>query len=65
MAPDPDREEWNSVRDRFEELRRRETDPAGLDQILDDEIRRRFGQTIARAVRKSSVRETLAIRIAR
>jgi hypothetical protein len=65
MAPDPDREEWNSVRDRFEELRRRETDPAGLDQILDDEIRRRFGQTIARALRKPSVRETLAIRIAR
>jgi hypothetical protein len=59
------REEWETLRDQFEELKDHGSGPA-IDEILDDEIRRRFGQTIARAVHKLSLRETLArVKVAR
>jgi hypothetical protein len=58
-------EDWKAVLDQFEELKGHDSGPP-IDEILDDEIRRRFGQTIARAVHKPSLRETLArVKVAR
>ena len=50
MTQDSDRNEWTAVKERFEELRRRESESApALEDIFDDEIRRRFGQMISRS----------------
>jgi hypothetical protein len=54
-------EDRKALRDQIEILRGRDTGLVpSLDELLDDEARRRFGQAIARAVHKATVRETLA-----
>ena len=63
MFQNPDQNELKALKDHIEALRRCEsgTVPA-LDEIIDHEIRRRFGRMIAHtANNKTSVRETLAI----
>ena len=44
------RSEWNLLKEKFDALRRDESAREdGLEQLLDHQIRRRFGQAIARA----------------
>jgi hypothetical protein len=51
MAQDPDRNEGDAVKDQFEELRKRESGSVSdVQKTFDDEIRRRFGEMISRAV---------------
>jgi hypothetical protein len=50
MAHDIDRDEWSALKDRFEEIRNGSPESVpSLEEILDDEIRRRFGRLISRS----------------
>ena len=50
MAQDPDEKRLEALKDQFEELKRCESASGSrLEEIFDDEIRRRFGETIYRA----------------
>jgi hypothetical protein len=55
-------DDWKGVRDQLNKLKEHNAGSVpAIDEILDDDIRRRFGQVIARAAHKPTVRETLAV----
>jgi len=57
MLSEPKTNEWNLLKDRFDALVHNETlHEDNLEKFLDDQIRRRFGEWIARAVERSLLR---------
>ena len=50
MPSNPIAREWSSVREQFESLVRKR--PDNIDDLLDAEVRKRFGQFITRATER-------------
>ncbi len=55
MPHDPKPNEWNLLKEQFDQMVRSEIvrEDYTIEQFLDDEIRRRFGEWISRAVQAS------------
>jgi hypothetical protein len=57
MLSEPKTNEWTLLKDRFDALVHNETlHEDNLEKFLDDQIRRRFGEWIARAAERSLLR---------
>ena len=55
MIGDPKTNEWNLLKDRFDALVHNETGHEDtIEKVLDDQIRRRFGEWIARAAERAT-----------
>ena len=55
MLSEPKTNEWNLLKDRFDALMHNGTvHEANFEELLDDQIRRRFGEWIARATEREN-----------